>query len=424
MKTFLEFLSDISENLVLKRRPTEDGKFQFIVDSDIADKRLAGNETYKNKDKIKKLGFEWDRNLGKWVSPAYDQVEFSAKLPELRRQVLSLNADFDEKTFAQLTDELEDYLELGIKDKIKETFDDLKRRIVERQNSPEIREFLRFSAKFTNRSFNNQIFIWIQNKNATHVEGMRTWREKFGRKIKKGAKAIKIWVPITGRKKASSTEEDVPQVDEPTDMTRNITRFTTGNVFDIADTEPIEGKEHMYVQEPKWYDDTTPDETTRYIYDALLQFAKDKNIEVTVSAEGLGQARGVSKKGSIQLMQENIPTMIHELAHELLHTMEKRKDKSRSELETEAEGVNFLVSNHYGLPYEQSERYIAMWTEPERAKQNLDKFFEKIRNNPEITATAEMLIKYIDEKTMESISEEPNALSPNQQESTKNSWFF
>lgn len=56
MQTFHSFLDIINENLVLKRRPTQDGKFEFVVDSDIADKKEAGNETYQNRSKIKIWG--------------------------------------------------------------------------------------------------------------------------------------------------------------------------------------------------------------------------------------------------------------------------------------------------------------------------------------------------------------------------------
>lgn len=426
MKTFFEFLASLNENLVLKKRPVEDGKFQFVVDSDIQDKKLAGNETYKNKEKIRALGFTWDKNLQKWVSPeTYDSLEFSAIMPELRKKLLSLNSDFDEKSVGELSEDLEDYLELGLIDKLKETFNELKKKIIETQNSPEIRDFLRFSAKFTKRSFNNKILIWIQNRNATHVEGMRTWREQFGRRVKKGAKAIKIWVPYQKKEKGSSQEEDAPRVDQNVDETKQLTRFRIGHVFDIADTEPIPGKENMYVQEPKWFDDSNPDEHTRYIYDALLEFAKEHNIKVEINSEGLDGARGVSRKGSIQLMQENIPVMIHELAHEILHTTERRKDLERARLEFEAEGVNYLVCSHYGLPNKQGEIYLALWLkEDKEGKKRVDEFFNMIQKNEDVIKTAEMFVKYINEKAMESKSQEETNSNEVENKNESISWFL
>lgn len=393
MQTFHSFLDIINENLVLKKRQAQDGKFQFVVDSDITDKKLAGNETYKNKNKIKSLGFVWDKSLGKWVSPeTYDQVEFSAKTAELQRKVLSINADFDSENFKDAAEELEEYLELGLTDKLKEFLDVLKKEIKEASDSPEVQDFLRFTSKFTSRSFNNKILIWIQNRNATHVEGMKTWREKFGRRVKKGAKSIKIWVPIGKRKKVGE-EDDAPQVDSKEDETLRPTGFTLGNVFDVADTEPIPGKEHLYdVKEPKWYDDESPDETTQHIYDALLEFAKEHNITVKVSAEGLGSARGVSRKGEIQLMKENIPVMIHELTHEVLHTVDKRKGIDKNILELQAQVVTNLVVRRYGFPDQYSKAYLALWRISEK----------DMNENYQICLdTAEMFVHYIDEKIME-----------------------
>ncbi len=399
------------ENLVLKKKTNPDGTSQFVVDSDIEDKKLAGNETYKNKDKIKALGFSWDRNLGRWVSPKpLDPVEFDKKMPELRRSVHQINADFDDASFAELSAELEDYTELGIVDKLKEVFEQLKKKIIEKKDDPEIREFLNFSLKFTNRSFNNKLLIWSQRKNATHVEGMRTWREKFGRRVKKGAKAIKIWVPITFKDKNA---EDVPEKDTNQDEIKYPTNFILGNVFDVSDTEPIPGKEHLYDRkEPKWFSDESPDEVTRYIYDALVEFAKEHNIDYSISGEGLNGARGVSKKGSIQLLQENISTMIHELAHEVLHQKEKRKDLTKEVMELQAEGVAYLVLRHYGLPAEHAEVYLSLWASDPN---NISK------NDQVIKETAKMFIDYIDNKTMEAKSEEAGNEMP---QAESKSWFF
>jgi hypothetical protein len=154
----------------------------------------------------------------------------------------------------------------------------------------------------------------------------------------------------------------------------------------------------MYAKEPRWYDDATPDEKTRHIYDALVKFAEDNNVQVSISDEGLGNARGVSRAGSIQLMQENISTMIHELTHEILHPVEKRKELSSEIKELQAEGVTYLVLKHYGLPTEHAEIYLALWEkDPENIKQN-----EEI-----IRDTAKMFIEYIDNATMNSSEESP-----------------
>lgn len=399
--SFYEFYNSIiNENLVLKKRPIQldDGStvYEFIVDSDIENPRDKSNETYKNKDNIKKAGFVWNKNIGKWTSSEKFSLEnLQQGIAKYKRAILSINKDFNAVGFDDYADDLEEFLDLGITDKLKEFFTELKEKIKNAKDSPEVKAFFEFRKNFTNRSFNNQMLIFMQNRGATHVEGKKTWETKFGRRLKLGAKSIKIFVPIISKDKKN---EDAPQADMKVDETQQLKGFTIGNVYDISDTVPIEGKEHMYVQEPKWYDDATPDEKTRYLYDALVKFAEEHNVQVSISDEGLGGARGVSRAGSIQLMQENISTMIHELTHEILHPADKRKELSSEIKELQAEGVTYLVLKHYGLPTSHAEIYLALWEkDPENVKQN-----EEI-----IRDTAKMFIEYIDNATMNSSEESP-----------------
>lgn len=405
---------DLHENLILKKikiDTTDDkgetvSRWRFLVDSDLADRSSAGHETYKNKEKIKKAGFFWNKEHSKWMSSdSYSDEELSSAMRDMKQKILSLNKDFESRPIEEIEDDIEEYLDKGITDQMAAFFEEMKAQIMQQKNSPEIQEFLKFRLKFTNRSFNNQILIWIQARargiDPTHLEGKKTWMEKFGRRLKKGARHIKIYVPLFNKEGKKATEDDVPEKDADANAeVKTLKGFTYGKVYDISDTEPIEGKEHLYAKAPKWYDDTTPSETTRYIYDALLEFAKENSIQVSVSQDGLGQARGVSFKGSIQLMQENISTMIHELTHEVLHTVEKRLQLTSEIKELQAEGVSYLVLRQFGLPSKHAEVYLALWVkDPDNIKQN-----EEV-----IRKTAKMFIDYINDKAMEIKSEERSA---------------
>jgi len=78
--------------LVIKKRYTQDRKLVFVVDSDLADKSAAGYETYKNKQKIKSLGFRWDKEISKWVSvQQYEPEELIVALPQIRQKLNQLN---------------------------------------------------------------------------------------------------------------------------------------------------------------------------------------------------------------------------------------------------------------------------------------------------------------------------------------------
>lgn len=69
----------------------------------------------------------------------------------------------------------------------------------------------------------NTIFVNRQRPTATKVGGFQQWK-KEGRKVKKGCKAIAIWLPFKKENKQTKEEE---------------TGFRLVNVFDIADTEAI-----------------------------------------------------------------------------------------------------------------------------------------------------------------------------------------
>lgn len=65
-----------------------------------------------------------------------------------------------------------------------------------------------------NYSLTNQIYILIQNENATSVAGMKKWNYK-GRSVILGEKAIKIFAPIKTKDEFVLVDEnDNPLLDE------------------------------------------------------------------------------------------------------------------------------------------------------------------------------------------------------------------
>jgi len=375
----------IPETLVLKKKPVgDDGEMIFVVDSDIAGSG-GSNETFRNKDKIKGTGlFYFDKgDLRKWVSKKYSAEEFAKNIPIFKNAINDINKG--EKTFDELIDDLEEVVDLGMADKISTFLEDLKEKLKTDINSPEVKAFNDFRKKFRRYSLNNQILIFVQRPNSTHVAGKMKWVKEFNRKLKLGAKGIYIYVPTgTGIKK---DEETPPQEDG---YNPNI-RFMLRPVYDIADTEVIEGMEDKAIipEEPKWFDDTAVDEKNEIIYNGLLDYAKTHNIEVTVDEKGLDGARGVSKIDSIQLLQENIGTLIHELAHEILHDKAIRTNKTaktKQILELQAEGVAYVVLREFNMPTEHASKYMAIWKiAPDEIQEN----------EAEIRKAATLLIDHI-----------------------------
>lgn len=77
----------------------------------------------------------------------------------------------------------------------------------------------------------NSCFLITQNAHVSIVGGFNQWKA-IGRVVKKGSKALAIWIP-TGNTAAA---EESPEITEGEEERK---RFILGNVFDIADTETL-----------------------------------------------------------------------------------------------------------------------------------------------------------------------------------------
>ena len=110
-------------------------------------------------------------------------------------------------------------LKLGINSKIEDFL----------KNSDELKAFIEFrKANFYNYSIRNTILIYKQNPLATFVAGFRKWRE-LGYKVKKGAKAIQILIPLI-----RNIINDRKEVEE------DIYGYKYVNVFDKSQVEATE----------------------------------------------------------------------------------------------------------------------------------------------------------------------------------------
>jgi hypothetical protein len=379
MISFKNIKTFLTEKLVLKKRPGPEGKTIFIASSDLTDAKAAGNETFSNKDFIKTLGFKWNALERRWETAPLDETQANdfvkdtiKKFNEFNKEEASAETSVGEFSGENLEDRFKKFVEL------------LKSGIINVKNSKEYREYVEFQKRFRNYSFNNQILIFLQRKNATKVGGKNMWYRQFGRKIKTGEKAILIYAPIMVKNK----DEEVSVGEDPASgVLQRITRFRLVPVFDISQTEPIPGKEKEMPEEIQWYDDTPLDERMRVIFDAVKQYASENNIKIDIKSEDeLGGARGVSKGGTIELISENLSTLIHEVAHEMLHWKDREKVPERKIRELQAEGVANFVLSEYGIPAEHTEKYLAIWQiDPEHINNN----FNVIKD------TAKTLIEYI-----------------------------
>ena len=62
-------------------------------------------------------------------------------------------------------------------------------------DSEQFKSFLDMMSKFHNYSLNNIHLLKMQNPNVSRVASFNKWKADFDRTVKKGSKALKIWVP-------------------------------------------------------------------------------------------------------------------------------------------------------------------------------------------------------------------------------------
>ncbi|ERK72733.1 hypothetical protein N136_00887, partial [Leifsonia aquatica ATCC 14665] len=212
-------------------------------------------------------------------------------------------------------------------------------------DSGQWRAFLEFARSFHNYSLNNLLLILAQNPDATMVAGFRQWQAK-GRQVRKGEKSIKIF-GYRERKTETAADDETPADDE-----RVVRYFPTLSVFDIAQTDPIEGA-----------DPVPSDPTHRLVGDddhgviaPLTAHLESRGWRV--SREPLADASGYTDPETLRVIlaegisvEQSAKTLIHETAHiELRHIDSVEEYRlHRGRMEVEAESVAFVVAGLCGF---------------------------------------------------------------------------
>ena len=73
-------------------------------------------------------------------------------------------------------------------EQIKEIMTGIERGIRDLFESGKLEAYLKTMSKFHRYSLNNTILIWTQCPTATYCAGFQTWKNEFGRHVKKGEK--------------------------------------------------------------------------------------------------------------------------------------------------------------------------------------------------------------------------------------------
>ncbi|MFI7396594.1 MULTISPECIES: ArdC-like ssDNA-binding domain-containing protein [Streptomyces] len=215
-------------------------------------------------------------------------------------------------------------------------------------------------------SANNMLLILAQCPHATQVRSFKQWKE-HGRSVRKGEKGLRIFAPMTVKKK---DETGAPELDE-NGQEKKRTIFKTVAVFDISQTDPIgeeatpeESTEPAYALGGKVEGDAPAE-----LWDALTAHIKGHGY--TVRLESTGRADGYTDpKTRVVGIQASDPeahrviTLAHEGAHiECGHVADMDEyRRHRGRMECEAESVAYIVAGVAGLDAAlTSVPYIADW---------------------------------------------------------------
>jgi hypothetical protein len=430
-------------NLKKQELTSKEGKpySRYVVVSDVQ------GETYKVYEKLKKLGFEFNRYEKYWfVYPNKLTREMLEGLKQINAELKAEGGqtenldDFVAKLDA-LKEQIQDSnmpqpVKVNLDTMIDQYIEDIANATDVRAADAEIQNFIEFSHKFHNYSFNNQALIYLQDRKATKVAGKRKWETEFKRRVIDEKKAIWIWCkndmyinPKTGnygsysleqRKKDEAYKAAVKAGTEPYDKAKMDAidarktivkvKFEPCVVYDIANTEgePVPA-------EPQWKGTSDDRADAIALFNIAKKSIEEDGIRVTQDS-AFGGEGGWSRGGQINISAGSVgsvaaSTTFHEWAHELLHQkagkfydkfskyMEGLAEKGQLTFanmkqikEVQVETVSAVMCKYYGLPTEYHPTYMALWE-----KQGGLKSKDLIKNNiSTIREVSNYMIKKID----------------------------
>jgi antirestriction protein ArdC len=223
-------------------------------------------------------------------------------------------------------------------------------------------------SRFTRYSLSNQLLIFAQCPDATHVQGYRAWN-KAGYQVRKGEKGIAIYAPMLfASKRDSAAESD-------TDAAPRL-GYRLIYVFDVAQVDRIAGTDTAAITA------TRADTDAHRHLEALKAFLVGHNVELEYKALAPGLLGYTDGRritcATGQATHVEFATLAHETTHVLLHFPADRATRpDLTARETEAEAVTWLLCAQLGIAgTDAAVEYIKSYRgTPDR----LDESLERIR---------------------------------------------
>jgi len=242
-------------------------------------------------------------------------------------------------------------------------------------DSGQWQSFLDFARSFHQYSLNNILLILAQRPDATMVAGYRQWQDK-GRQVRKGETGIRMFGHSTN--KLPQTQDDTE--DDP----RAVNYFPVLTVFDIAQTEAIDGA-------PAIPPDPVQKLTGDNDHGILAPLTENlRTAGWAIAREHLGHANGYTDPARHLVVidrdlspAQTAKTLLHETAHiQLDHTADLKEYRTqRGRMEVEAESVAYILAGLAGLDTSTySIGYITGWSaaDPDLVRETANHVLEAV----------------------------------------------
>ncbi|SDL93152.1 ArdC-like ssDNA-binding domain-containing protein [Microbacterium azadirachtae] len=250
--------------------------------------------------------------------------------------------------------------------------------------------FLDFARSFHQYSLNNVLLILAQRPDATMVAGYRQWQNK-GRQVRKGETGIRIF--------GHSTKNLPNAEDDPSEDQRAVHYFPVLTVFDIAQTEAIDGAPAIPTDPVQ----KLTGDNDRGILTPLAEHLRRAGW--MIAREHLWQANGYTDPARhLIVIDHNLSpaqtakTLLHEAAHiQLDHTADLKEYRThRGRMEVEAESVAYILAGLAGLDTSTySIGYITGWSaaDPDLVRETANHVLEAVHAIHPALASDESLEK-------------------------------
>jgi len=446
-------MNNLNEAFKVSKRYDLKGNPIAYIDPNIPENK----ETFKYKDVFKKYGAKWSPDSKYWfwyigktkdqwqnvynkfIEPALREVHRLEGAPEEESKeslVASLDTVIGEIQATPTSENGEEGITSEEKKDVVDRLAKFKETLVNLDNDEEFKKTMQIITAFKNSqghrySFANTILIWLQNPEAKMVKSEINWA-KFNRRIVDKSKRMIVRSPAKSalRKYSKDQEKQIIANFLQSVGKKNYDELSAGEkerlsiilrgklvrrefeftpVYDVSNTEQIEGKEDLLGDyekygQIKWFEDNMLSDEVRPIYGALTKFAEENGISINL-VDDLGGSRGVSKSGTIDLLKSEgndvgiTKTLAHEISHELLHQKYLKNKNSkyaqyfvgtsegRDLVEQQAELSAWMVMASYGFDLKTTSlNYVAIWGADKDAM---------IRVFDTVTGVVNLLLDYI-----------------------------